>query len=259
METTPCSLLCDGRRSQPLHAVTWIQKEHQDRMKGGNAGNRVRTLGKVDDEGENEDCSERVPDAGCGETSGQGHQKQRQDGRTEQRHGRHGRHRTHTPATLWEERGHHRQMPSQSDPSNPGGTGTQKTSDPEILRTETPPFPLPGDDKRSQTLRAVTWIQKEHQDGVKGGNAGTRVRTLGKADDEGENEDCGERVPDAGCGETSGKDIRSSARTAGQSRGTGGTELTLRPRSGKSVASTGAWHIPAERGGVEEVGITTVP
>ncbi|KAJ1208208.1 hypothetical protein NDU88_003594 [Pleurodeles waltl] len=148
---------------------------------------------------------------------------------------------------------------SQSYPSYPGGIGTQKSSDPEVLRTETPPFPLLGDVRQGQPLRVVTWIQKEHQDGVKGGNTGTRVRTLDKLEDEAENEDCGKRVPDSRCGEIDGEDIRSSARTAGQNRGAGGTKLTLQPRSGKSVASTGVWHLPTGHGRVEEVGIMTIP
>ncbi|KAJ1088672.1 hypothetical protein NDU88_001828 [Pleurodeles waltl] len=100
-------------------------------------------------------------------------------------------------------------------------------------------------------------MQKEHQDGVKGGNTGTGVRTLGEAEEEGESEDCNKEVP--GARETSVEDIRSSARTAGQRRGIGGTEFKLRPHSGKSMASTGAWHTPIGRGKVEEVGIMTVP
>ncbi|KAJ1150701.1 hypothetical protein NDU88_003491 [Pleurodeles waltl] len=85
---------------------------------------------------------------------------------------------------------------------------------------ETPSFPIPGDGRRSQPLRAITWTQKEHQDGVKGGNMEIGVRTFDKVKDEGENEDCDKSVPDACRRETCGEDVRNSTRTTEQSRGT---------------------------------------
>ncbi|KAJ1185721.1 hypothetical protein NDU88_002508 [Pleurodeles waltl] len=110
----------------------------------------------------------------------------------------------------------------QSDPSNPGGTKTQSTSNPEVLRAETNPILLPGDGWQKQPLCAVTWLKWEEQDGLKDSNAGTGGDTLGEVAEGEENKDYNGGVPDDGRGETSGEDLGTSDRTAGQCRGPGG-------------------------------------
>ncbi|KAJ1127083.1 hypothetical protein NDU88_005489 [Pleurodeles waltl] len=142
-----------------------------------------------------------------------------------------------------------------SDPSYPGGIGAQKTYDKEVLRTETPPFPLPGGDGWSQPLCTVPRIQREHQGGVRKGDTETEGRTLDKAEDGEENGDCDGGVPDAGRRGTYGEDGGSSNWKTEQSKG---TESKLRPRSEKSVASPGVWHIPTGHGRREERGLRTV-
>ncbi|KAJ1084128.1 hypothetical protein NDU88_004281 [Pleurodeles waltl] len=100
-------------------------------------------------------------------------------------------------------------------------------------------FKHESDGRQKQPIRAVTWIQKEELDGSELGNVETGVRNLSKASDGEGSEEYDGGLPDDSRGESRSEYLRITTKTAGQSRGPGGTELKLWPQSGKSVASAG--------------------
>ncbi|KAJ1150975.1 hypothetical protein NDU88_003762 [Pleurodeles waltl] len=136
---------------------------------------------------------------------------------------------------------------SQSDPPYPGGITTPATSDPEVIQEQTNPVLHPGGGRQREPLCAVTWIQKEELDGLADVNVGARVPNRGDSTGgEGNEEDAGD-TPDDGRGETSGDDLKISARTEGRIRGPEGAQLKLWRRSGSSLANSGVWDILTRR------------
>ncbi|KAJ1157345.1 hypothetical protein NDU88_010059 [Pleurodeles waltl] len=108
-------------------------------------------------------------------------------------------------------------------PVVPGGIKTRETLDPEALRAETNHVLLPGDGRQKQPLRAITWFKGEKKDGSGESSVGTDRKDRGREEERKGSKNYDRIVPDGGCVETSGEDLRSSTSTAGNHRGPGGT------------------------------------
>ncbi|KAJ1104529.1 hypothetical protein NDU88_001940 [Pleurodeles waltl] len=132
-----------------------------------------------------------------------------------------------------------------SDPSYPWGTDSTGIPDPDVGRAGTTQQTLPDDDRQQQLLRAITSVEKD-------GEGDYRRKEVeeesGRGDQDGEayseGGDSGGRTGGSSPVEVLPSDAQGRSRDhqhRGISRGPGGSVPGLRPRSGESMASAGAW------------------